>query len=114
MDLQDVCSGRLLKFGGQPLPHGSATNHKLASLVHPTCVGEAEKVESLRFLPPVETPAVPVRKASEPDEACLVRVEFQREPLESVTQSLREACCIILVLESHDPPRLQQRSSLMA
>lgn len=92
----------LMEFGGQPLPHGGATNQKLACLVYPTCVGQSKEVECFRFSPSFETPAVSARKASEPDQARLLRVEFQREPLESVMQSFLETYCIVLVLETNN------------
>ncbi len=90
----------LMKLGGQPLPHGGATNQKLATSVYSARVGQPEEVEGLRFSPAVETSAVSARKASVPDQAGLLRMEFQREPLESVMQGLFEASGIILILET--------------
>src|SRR6516225_8011689 len=63
---------------------------------------EAEEVERLRFLPSIEAPTVLVREATEPDEARLLRMKFQREPLEPVAQCLLKANGIGLVLETHD------------
>ena len=62
---------------------------------------ESEKVEGLWFPFPVETPAVSVGKTAEPDHAGFLRVEFQRKPLKSIAQSLRETSGIVLVLETH-------------
>src|SRR5579863_4254504 len=49
-----------------------------------------------------KAPAVPACEASEPDQACLLRVEFQQESLESLAHFVLEASCVVPVLESQD------------
>jgi hypothetical protein len=92
----------LLKLGGQPPLHGGATDQELPVPVHPTGVSESEKVEGLWFPLPVEAPAVPPRKATEPDQACFLRVEYQRESLESLAPFLQKTPAIVLILETHN------------
>jgi hypothetical protein len=65
-------------------------------------VSKSEEVEGFWFPLPVEAPAVPPRKTAEPNQACFLRVEFQRKALESLAQFLQKALAIILILEAHN------------
>src|SRR5206468_11159578 len=65
------------------------------------CVQEAEKGKGLRF--PVATSSpVPRRRATEFDEACLVRMQRQPELREALTQRGEEAYGLLPMLESDD------------
>lgn len=71
------------------------------SVVNTTVVGKPEEVEGLWLAPPIKALTVSPRKPPKTYQAGLVRVEFQRELLESVAQIRVEALCIALVLETY-------------
>ena len=63
--------------------------------------GKPKKVEGLRFSEPAPSSSF-CRKAAELDQAGLVRIERQREPLEPLAHIVPEAPGICLVLEADD------------
>ena len=63
--------------------------------------GKPKKVEGLRFSEPAPSSSF-CRKAAELDQAGLVRIERQREPLEPLAHIVPEAPGIRLVLEADD------------
>ena len=91
----------LMKFGREPFPHGDATDQKLPIPVLTTRVRHPQKIESLG-LSPAKTPTVPVRKATESDQAGLFRMKLQRESLKPLAQCLGEAFCLVRMLKADD------------
>ena len=61
----------------------------------------SQKIESLG-LSPAKTPTVPVRKATESDQAGLFRMKLQRESLKPLAQCLGEAFCLVRMLKADD------------
>ena len=63
-------------------------------------VGEAQKIEGLRFAKPA--PLAPVRRLAKLDQASLLRMKRQRELLEPLAHRVPEAPGIDLVREAND------------
>ncbi len=83
------------------LAHRLSQHRELSPPRLPATVREAEKVERLR-LPVASAPPVPVRKATEFDEARLVGMQRQPELRESLAQFGKEPLGLLSVLEPHD------------
>jgi hypothetical protein len=86
-------------------PHAIAPccsfDKELPTAVAFTDEGKAKKIEGLRFSEPA-TSASFRRKAAEPDQAGLVRIERQQELLKPLAHIVSEAPGVRLVLEADD------------
>jgi hypothetical protein len=91
----------LMKFGGEPLPHGDPTDHELPVPIDTTEVCESEEVEGFRLLLPVEASDVSPCEAAKPNKTRLIGMKFQGELSKSVVQCLQETPGFGLVLETH-------------
>ena len=89
----------LLELRPHAIPPGFPFEEELARARTPADEGEAQEIEGLRFSEPASSASVR-RMAAELDQARLVRMQRQRELLESLTHRVPEAPGIGLVLEA--------------
>jgi hypothetical protein len=98
-----------------PPPAHRLAQHREPSLPGlPAAMRETEEVEGLGF-PVATVPPVPVRRAAEFDEACLLGMQRQSESRETVAQLDEKAFGLLAMLAAHDevsrPGELHPRRS---
>jgi hypothetical protein len=91
-----------MKFRRKALLHGGPTDLELPISIHATVMREAEEVESLRLSSTVKASHVSARVPAEPNETCLLGMEFQRKLPKSVAQFSQKTPCLVSVLKTDD------------